>query len=100
MNGMTPQMRDAYHAILCLTDGAVPPTYQRIADEMGVAKSRAWVAVRRLEERGYVRTAPGRKYSIEITGKGIGDDVLRGWATERLVALRDRINDILEGRKS
>lgn len=71
MEGLAPRQRDVYDFITRYHDqSGYPPTYQEIADEIGVSKTAVTVHLRALERKGYIRRKANEARTIVVQGAG------------------------------
>lgn len=96
MIGLTPQQRRTLDIICSRTVDGVPPTFDEIRTDLGLAsKSGVHRLLNGLQERGAITYVPGRGRSIRVL-----DDVegLELRTTGHLRAIRNRIDAILQDR--
>lgn len=97
MSGITRQMADCLTVIDEMTVDGVPPSYAEIQAALGVSsKSRVFLLVRALEDRGHIRRIPDRARSIEIIHRAPDD--LTSRLTSELLQMRKRIDAELTAR--
>lgn len=93
---MTPRMRECLDAIRRLTVDGVPPSYEELAAELGIAsKSNVTRLIHQLRRDGFVTFNAHRARSVEIVGDADHLDTL---STDALIAIERRIRTILLNR--
>lgn len=101
MNGLTPQMAACVAAIRKLTAEGVPPSYDELAAEMGLAaKSNIHRIVRSLHKRGLLEFDPGHQRSLRLVEEDLSPARLERLSSEQLRVGMAHIAGILAHRES
>lgn len=68
---LTAPQEETLACIKKLTDArGMAPTYQEIADELGISVNAAFERIRWIEKKGYVSQIPGRSRSLRLVDAG------------------------------